>query len=863
MNASRQPRRQHASTLIQDSQVPTLFRLAAESCARHIQLFGTLEGLPFEPFGQAILSAFIDLQDQLSTWQRQIGILVFAESYGYHHRLQNTPYRCSRAPGLVFSGLSQLSNLSELSLLASFAECLVYLDLSAPPLPSSSRVSLSDHDLVALASMKQLRMLNLAGQHGVGDIGLSHLISSAEFEVGLQKLEYLSMRHTGLTDQGLARLWRPMPKESTQPHRVGQPPPQSPHQHPKKDTVRCVWQHLLGIDLSGTHVHLEVARNLFAKAGVVREGSSANSVPATAALWHRLPADTILFAPLHREGDQSKVYLEPCSIDPVIEEQPHLSSLSTWAETLSAVDEKYTWVNIGTSNHSEHRISVADGLPAMMALLKMTSTYVQELPDDPPLPLYSSRAEDQHPWKRQRRRGTGGRRQREREDRVLLGQQQVIAKRPEAMIGSGLRVEPGRTSSGRRNQKMMMSGKQGVEPLIFVRDRASVLEELAQAEERDWNRQGDDEDGESGWGSQATLVDHPMQQRPMESQFYEAPPQFVARIRRPHHHNVSGSPLLVDTQGSTRVQLPDELSAATPPPFTAQQGLSSPPAPRRKKRVWMPSAADVPSSSGRDGKTAASPAPFALSPFVKVVKQEKRNGLTDDDDGLFATTSGQVDEDDPMAPALASSPSPFSASTSVTRSHSDWAVGQEADTKRLAATLTTGQSKSKKVKVAPRGSFGVGEVPKNNLLTMWANKGEQSKSSVTSSTDQAREKGTGLEQPSAIHSSASGQTLQGFYFVDDEHKKKKTQVSLNKWLGAGGSSDGHDKKSSRDRGTTGAQVDTAPPTLWMRRVHEEGMTLSRSLSMSKKDARTSIRQVLPDGIKVPASFVKFDSDSEE
>ncbi|KAF9979098.1 hypothetical protein BGZ73_006335 [Actinomortierella ambigua] len=853
MNVPRHTRELNAS-LIQPSQVPTLFQLAANSCARHIELFGTLEGLPFEPFGEAILAAFVDQQHQLSAWQRQVGILVFAESYGYHHHYHDHLHRSqqpqehpfSRSPGLVFSGLSHLSSLSELLLLPSFAECLVHLDLSSSR--ASSQVSLSDHDLVALAGMKQLRVLSLAGQQGVGDLGLGHLISSTEFGVGLEKLEYLNMQHTGLTDQGLARLWRPMPKEPIQQqHGTGM--------------GRFIWQYLLGIDLSGTHVHLEVAQALFTKASGCREGSSL--VAAAAAPWRKLPADTILFRPLHIQDGQGtnvqsrKVYLEPCPTDPVNGEQLHHypppPSLSAWAETLDAAHEKYSWVNIGTSDQGEHRVSVADGLPALMALLKMSSTHVQELPDDPPLPLYSSRAEDHHRWKRQRRRG-GGRR-REREDRVILGQQ-LFAREPR-VVSSERGISPGRNSS--IHKKNVLTGKQGVASLIFVRDRASVRELLTRVE-RDQGHYGgvhENDDEGSIWASQATLVNHPTQQTPVMSQSHVASAQHMARIRRLHHHNGS-SPIMAGFQSDTDPQQLEE--SLVPLHVAARKELQPPPAPRRKKRVWVPTMGDSRSTFGRsDGATATSLTSPSLSPFVKVVKQEispTGDSLMQDGDGLFAKISGDRERD---VPSVLAPNSPSSASS--TSYHSKQAVGQEGGTKEWMTALTTSRSKSKKRKGISGTGSGNGEGHSSNLLAMWVKKEGQQTPSLATCVDSPIKKDTKREESPALSSSSTEKILQEFHFIADE-RKEKSQVSLTRWLGAGRSLDGQDM-DGRGR-SAGAHADLLPTTLWMRKVHEESMTLSRNLSMSKKDARASIRQVLPGGVKVQAPLMDaFESDNGE
>ncbi|KAG0232575.1 hypothetical protein BGW42_008089 [Actinomortierella wolfii] len=856
MNVSRHDHEQNAPLLNQESRVPSLFELAVKACARNIQLFGTLEGLPLEPFGQAILDAFVDQQHQLSVWQRQVGILVYAESYGHHRHYHHDPQQqqdqqrnaLSGKQGLVFSGLSHLSSLSELSLLSSFAECLVYLDLSAET-TLSSRISLSDQDLVALAGMKQLRVLSLAGQENVGDIGLSYLINSAEFEVGLERLEYLNMRCTGLTDQGLARLWPWLKKESQALHNRQQQQQHSQNTGDQRNDKngRCVWPWLLGIDISGTSVHKEVAQSLFANAS---RGRTAGGSVAT---WRQLPGDTVLFPPRH-DNERSfgssmiapkqscKLYVES---DHTMDGEYHYPTIQEWNDALDEVHEKYEWVRIGVED-GEHRVSVADGLPALMAFLKMTSTHVQELPDDPPLqlyPTYSNNSSNYSPFRRKKWRG-------QRQEHDLIGHNASTsitarlqgARRRQAVDNQGLTMDFGHS----RTVKMKQAGKRDIQSLIFVRDRQSVLEEMTHLNVDD---NGNDGEEDGSWGSQATLVNPPTQAS--DGSWHAAAPGLpIARIRR-SKDNTTSPLLLVRDDGSGSNGALDLVTMAQQPRTVREEGAR----PTRRKRVWVPNTAESQAAMTKKRSTGST----LSAPFVKVTTKMEE---PDHGNDIFSVLSCKSEE----SPSAFASSFLFSPSSSwATSTSSKVPVPLNADKHKLS--LATSKCKTiSGVTASSDNRKEEGGGGQRSLLSMWVKKEQHDRQTrpLTSAVHANREK-SGRQERDRVESDAGANNLkeQDFHFVDND-RKIQSSVSLARWLGGRNDSVGHatrqDTRSSSDQQPRPRVDSLSTTTLWMRRVHEEGMTLSRGLSMNRRDAKATVRQVLPGGVKVPVLLDTMDDD---
>ncbi|KAF9574272.1 hypothetical protein EC968_007041 [Mortierella alpina] len=200
---------------------PSLFDLSVEACISHIDRFASFEGLPYIPFGQALVAGFERRTNawQLSSEQREVGALLLADAYGIEYLgPEYTGLRCSR--------------LDDLPFLWAFSGCLAYLDLSGG-------LGFDDMAMASLASLSQLRVLDLSGLQ-IGDTGLSHLVRSVTFGTsGPKHLEYLNLARTQVTDRGIARMF--------------------------SNNRRLVFQGLLGIDLTETSVHSEVAMTLFQK----------------------------------------------------------------------------------------------------------------------------------------------------------------------------------------------------------------------------------------------------------------------------------------------------------------------------------------------------------------------------------------------------------------------------------------------------------------------------------------------------------------------------------------------------------------------------------------------------------------------
>ena len=232
----------------------SLFDLAVDACISHIEQFASFEGLPYIPFGKALVAGFERRANawQLSLEQREVGALLLADAYGIEYLgPEYTGLRCSRLDDLPFLG--------------AFTGCLAYLDLSGG-------LEFKDKDMVSLASLSQLRVLDLSGLQ-IGDTGLSHLVRSVTFgAAGPKHLEYINKARTLVTDRGIARMF----------------------------TIdrRLIFQELLGIDLTGTSVHSEIALTLFQKQRLPsRAPDGAN--------WLRLESDEQLF-PVWTTEEQGK-----------------------------------------------------------------------------------------------------------------------------------------------------------------------------------------------------------------------------------------------------------------------------------------------------------------------------------------------------------------------------------------------------------------------------------------------------------------------------------------------------------------------------------------------------------------------------
>ncbi|GJJ69526.1 hypothetical protein EMPS_01872 [Entomortierella parvispora] len=265
---------------------PSLFQLAIQASISALHIFGSLQGLPYYPIGQALLAEF---QTRASSWRlttehRQIGILLFAEAFGIDGLL-----------GPEYSGL-KCSLPKDIPHLGTFAECLVYLDLSGgrglgagTEDEEDEKRGLTDADLVGLTGLYNLKILNLSGLM-IGDTGLGHLVRSVTFgSSGPSQLEYLNLARTLVSDVGVAKLFR---STSALDRRTTTTP------SAKAGSSReLVFRRLLGVDLTGSRVHNEVAKTLFEDSSnrnskLYHDLDSALEMQAP---WSRLPVGISLF----------------------------------------------------------------------------------------------------------------------------------------------------------------------------------------------------------------------------------------------------------------------------------------------------------------------------------------------------------------------------------------------------------------------------------------------------------------------------------------------------------------------------------------------------------------------------------------
>lgn len=251
------------------SNFPSLFDIAVQTCISNLEIFGSFDGLPFHPFGQPLFEEFVKRASQwrLTTEQRQAGIILFSESYGEDFLgSEYTGIRCSLQDDIPHLG--------------AFAECLVYLDLSGGCVAGNSP-GLEDKDMAFLSGLSRLKVLNLAGLK-IGDTGLSHLVRSVIFgSSGPTLLEYLNLAGTDVSHRGIARLWS---FQQQQQHR------------PQK---QLVFQHLLGIDLSGTAVLPRLAETLFQEQTLAPEEGG----------WTKLGRNVELFPGQTLQEQQSATYV--------------------------------------------------------------------------------------------------------------------------------------------------------------------------------------------------------------------------------------------------------------------------------------------------------------------------------------------------------------------------------------------------------------------------------------------------------------------------------------------------------------------------------------------------------------------------
>jgi len=357
---SQRQRHKQTHTNTTTSRVPALFQLAVQACVSHLQIFATLEGLPFHPFGQALYEEFARRATQwrLTTEQRQAGIILFAEAYG------------SEFLGPEYTGL-RCSLSQDVPFLSSFAGCLVYLDLSggcacaANSRRSGGRgdirgnnagsgtdvddetIGFTDGDMAGLSSLSHLRILNLAHLR-IGDTGLGHLIRSVAFgSSGPSKLEYLNLSGTDVTDVGLAKLFdkQPQQKQQRYQHTSGRP--------------RLVFKRLLGIDITDSRVHDEIAETLF-------------QTTTSDAVWWRLSDETQLFADLTTKEQKA------ASVGKTryyVEQDSDMNPMQRWVDRFHRTYK----LSFGQRPNLEGEDGL--GLAESLALSKLGQVYIYPVPE--------------------------------------------------------------------------------------------------------------------------------------------------------------------------------------------------------------------------------------------------------------------------------------------------------------------------------------------------------------------------------------------------------------------------------------------------------------------------------------------------
>ncbi|KAF9382325.1 hypothetical protein CPB97_007223 [Podila verticillata] len=325
------------------SHFPSLFSLAVKSCVHHIQIFATFDGLPFDPFGKAILNVFLDASTnwRLTTEQRQVGILLLSEAYGDVLGPEYTGLQC---------GLS-----TDIPFLDHFSHCLVYLDLSDVSNSEEDASSpLTDSDIAGLSCLSHLRILDLSGLK-IGDTGLSHLIRSVSFGSGPVDLEYLNLAGTDVTNQGLAKMF-------TGNSLAGE-------YHPAK----MVFKRLLGLDVTGTKVQEDTAIGMFPK----MLGPSSGKIHDYAIYlpgWKRLDRNKQLFptpASLKSSRAKTEYYLEP---------ENNTNPIKRWVDRFNEQPQRLAF---GQKPDLAGKDGL--GLSECLALAKMGQLYLVQAPDSPPL----------------------------------------------------------------------------------------------------------------------------------------------------------------------------------------------------------------------------------------------------------------------------------------------------------------------------------------------------------------------------------------------------------------------------------------------------------------------------------------------
>ncbi|KAF9403993.1 hypothetical protein BGZ94_004425 [Podila epigama] len=448
---------------------PSLFSLAVKACVHNIQIFATLEGLPFTPFGQALSTYFFQASDQgrLTTEQRQLGILLFAEAYGYHPQItgSNNINNEESTLGPEFTGL-QSCLATDVPFLDLFSHCLVYLDLSPPSascrqdrLTSSESVNdeycpLSDSDIASLSCLTHLSILDLSGL-AIGDIGLSHLVRSVSFGTGPVGLEYLNLAGTNVTAKGLVMMFKKESKRST----TTTIDTQEPRYHP----ALLVFTQLLGLDVTASQVDEHSASLMFP--AMLRPTGTVDAATTFQLGWKRLKNNMQIFP-----NSQSK---ETCLY---IERDTQMNPVKPWVERFHQQPHRLPFGK--KPNLEENKDGF--GLAECLALAKMGQLYLHPAPELPTTHMMTTPQD----WQQRPRHKRKSKRYRNRmyeqnegNDKAL-GRDNVEVMFNLHMYQRILDMVRVHSMAAKDSQKRIASLSKGSPRLAFVRDRSDIDKHL-------------------------------------------------------------------------------------------------------------------------------------------------------------------------------------------------------------------------------------------------------------------------------------------------------------------------------------------------------------------------------------------------
>ncbi|KAG0329754.1 hypothetical protein BGZ99_000489 [Dissophora globulifera] len=623
--------------------LPTLFELAIHACISHLHNFATLQGLAFRPFGHALFQEFVKraAQWRLTTEQRQAGIVLFAEAYGV-----DAPEAVAIGP--EYTGL-RCSLVRDIPYLVLFSECLVYLDLSGGVIGHSSgsssddggadRTAFTDTDMAGLSGLRHLRILNLAGLE-IGDTGLGHLLRSVTMgSSGPAGLEYLNLSGTQVTDVGVARMFVRRRHGAAAVTAVKR---KHENQQQQQQGDQMVFKRLLGIDLTDSKVHLEVAKSLFCS-------KSSGPVSSSPCEWSQLESEVALF-PLLTTKEQAELKNKSLGgyyIEPGTDTNP----IQRW------IDRLYRSYKLSTFQRPDLAGEDGLGLAECLALAKLGEVHLHPLSEPHQLQQreYERRGEQMRIEKALRRarfKNTDRKVMRQFEevllkaadDKVKSSRQQQQHKDTELermytqtmyrrVLDSvrstyGARTIPKASSSKKSTTTSAAATKLQKRRLAFVRDRMEVEDMLASMGLGD----GDDDDN-----NDAQIV--PVIQRSTDV--------VKAQVRNRRDRPAVAPKIPIEEAPIAPRYTHEDSDGAQSSPFSTQAAaapsLSTPQPTKQESSPARVVGGQLPGRRRTHGGAGAVPAPF--QPFV--VKTGENQILSE----VFVTPAPVRNETKPLQPA--------------------------------------------------------------------------------------------------------------------------------------------------------------------------------------------------------------------